>query len=356
MKLQYHFLFIVLSFFIVNSCNDTGMKKVKNKSSVSHFRPDSNKVIENIFFGSCSNQALDQSYWNVIASKNPDLFIWMGDVIYSDTEDMEEHENQYYVLKNNPDYGNFIKKYPVIGVWDDHDFGVNDGGASYPKKKESKKLFLEFLDIPSKDKVFKHQGLYTSYTFGQDLRTVKIYLFDTRYFRSDLKLSSKDGSRYEPSATGTILGDEQWKWLENEVKNSKATYNIFVSGIQVIPDDHGYEKWGNFPHERQRFLDLIEKSKVKNPIIISGDRHIAELSEYTMQDFSGVITELTSSGLTHSFEGANEFNAYRRGELFDGKNFGQIKLIYGGSKAMCKLYIYDIQGNMIFEHGLIGEY
>jgi alkaline phosphatase D len=356
MKLHNHLLIFALSFLAINSCHQREIKTHKNKSNVPHFRPDSNKVIENIFFGSCSNQALDQSYWNVIGSKNPDLFIWLGDVIYSDTKDMDEHQQQYDILKNNPNYSTFIKKYPVIGIWDDHDYGVNDGGGGFSKKKESKKLFLDFLDIPSTDKVYKHQGLYTSYTFGQDLRTVKIYLLDTRYFRSDLKLSSKDGNRYEPSPTGTILGEEQWKWLENEVKNSKATYNIFVSGIQVIPDDHGYEKWGNFPHERQKFLDLIEKSKVKNPIIISGDRHFAELSEYTLQDFSGVITELTSSGLTHSFEGANEFNAYRRGELFDGKNFGHIKLIYGGSKAMCKLYIYDILGNMIFEHGLIGEY
>jgi alkaline phosphatase D len=356
MKLQYHFLFIVLSFLIVNSCHDTGINKGKNKSSVSHFRPDSNKVIENIVFGSCSNQAMDQTYWNIIASKNPDLFIWMGDVIYSDTEDMDEHKKQYDILKSKADYSSFIQKISVIGIWDDHDYGVNDGGANYPKKNDSKKLFLDFLDIPSKDKVNKHQGLYTSYTFGQDMRTVKIYLLDARYFRSELKPSSIEGRRYDPQSNGTILGDEQWKWLENEVKNSKATYNIFVSGIQVIPDDHGYEKWGNLPHERKRFLDLIEKSKVKNPIIISGDRHIAELSEYTFQDFSGVITELTSSGLTHSFVGAKEYNAYRLGELFDGKNFGQIKLIYGGSKAMCKLYIYDIQGNVVFEHGLIGEY
>ena len=49
MKLQYHLLFITLSFLIVNSCHDSGLKKIKNVSSVSHFRPDSNKVIENIF-------------------------------------------------------------------------------------------------------------------------------------------------------------------------------------------------------------------------------------------------------------------------------------------------------------------
>jgi alkaline phosphatase D len=183
-----------------------------------------------------------------------------------------------------------------------------------------------------------------------------LYLLDNRYFRSDIKPNDTPENRYKPNNDGTILGEEQWQWLDNEIKESKASLNIFVSGIQVIPDDQPYEKWGNFPKERQRLLDLIEKYNVKNPLILSGDRHLAELSEYTYQNFKGTITELTTSGLTHSFTGVKEYNAYRLGELYDGKNFGMIKVFWGGSKVMCKLFIFDIDGNQILEHGIIGDY
>ena len=31
---------------------------------------------------------------------------------------------------------------PTLATWDDHDYGVNDGGAEYPKRVESQRLFV----------------------------------------------------------------------------------------------------------------------------------------------------------------------------------------------------------------------
>jgi len=360
MKTSTYTFILILMIFTLQSCKKTLVgSKVdihENKIYVKHFVPDTSEILEKIVFGSCSNQMLDQKYWDVIAAKHPDLWIWMGDIIYNDTEDMDEHEKEYMKFKHNPYYQNFIGQVPVIGIWDDHDYGVNDGGTTYPKKRESKKLLMEFLDIPSDAKVRKHEGAYNSYEFGKGHRKVKIYLLDNRYFKDPLELDNESPSRYKKNLTGTVLGDEQWKWLENEIKSSHASINIFVSGIQLIPDDQLYEKWGDFPNERLRFLKLLEKYKPKNPLILSGDRHLAEISEYTYLDFSANVTEITSSGLTHSFVGANERNAYRLGELYDGKNFGMLKITWGGSKVLMKVFIYDITGKLIIEHGIIGDY
>ena len=354
---------IILLFIITSTiaCKKSIVKsensnKKEGIGSIKHFRPDKNTHLEKIAFGSCSRQNMDQQYLNVIASKNPDLWIWMGDIIYSDTENMDKHKTQYDVMKNNPIYQNFISKTPVIGIWDDHDYGVNDGDKTYPKKEESKELFLDFLDISDSASVRQHKGVYTTYEFGKDHRKVKIYLLDNRTFKDVLKDDSSTPNRYANNMTGTILGEEQWIWLEEEINKSDATINIFVSGLQIIPDDHIYEKWGNFPNERLKFLDLLEKTKVKNPIIFSGDRHFAELSEYTYMDFSAKVMELTSSGLTHSYEGVQEINAYRLGYLFDEKNFGMYNISWSGSKVLIKLYIYDINGKEIFQHGIITNY
>ncbi|HHB52408.1 MAG TPA: alkaline phosphatase family protein [Saprospiraceae bacterium] len=352
-------ILILIIAFSFHSCKNTIVNKMEKKEEVKylkHFVPDSSQVLEKIAFGSCSNQALDQSYWDVIASKNPDLWIWMGDIIYSDTEDMQEHKKQYDKFKHNRYYQKFIGRVPVIGVWDDHDYGVNDGGAGYPKKEESKEELMDFLDIPANASVRKHEGAYNSYEFGQGHRKVKIYLLDNRYFKDKLEPDTVTVNRYIKNLTGSILGEQQWNWLENEIKNSDASINLFVSGIQIIPDDQPFEKWGDFPNERTRFLKLLERYKPKNPVILSGDRHLAEISEYTYLDFSAQVTEVTSSGLTHSYEGADEKNAYRLGELYDGKNFGMLKITWGGSKVLMTIFIYDIGGKQIIEHGIIGDY
>jgi len=80
------------------------------------------------------------------------------------------------------------------------------------------------------------------------------------------------------------------------LKTSPAKVNLIVSGIQFLPTQHAYEKWANFPQERERLLNLIAASGAKTPILLSGDRHIAELMKMTDERFPDGIYEITSSG------------------------------------------------------------
>ena len=45
-------------------------------------------------------------------------------------------------------------------IWDDHDFGINDGGSSYPFKKEAKELYLNFWNVPKNDIRRAREGIY----------------------------------------------------------------------------------------------------------------------------------------------------------------------------------------------------
>ena len=98
--------------------------------------------ISRIAFGSCNSQDKDQPMWAVMQKDNPELFIFLGDNIYGDTENMAELQLKYRKLGDKPGYIDFKKKVPIVATWDDHDYGVNDGGKEYPKKVESKKIFL----------------------------------------------------------------------------------------------------------------------------------------------------------------------------------------------------------------------
>ncbi len=113
------------------------------------------------------------------------------------------------------------------------------------------------------------------------------------------------------------------------MKNSTATFNIIVSSIQFLSCEHGFETWGNMPHEVDKLENLIKSTQAKNVIIISGDRHISEISKKQIEGISYPLIDFTSSGLTHSYTDFNEeTNPYRVGNVVSNKSFGILKFEY----------------------------
>ena len=110
-----------------------------------------------IAFGSCNKPAIDGKMWSAIADNDPELFIWLGDIIYGDTHDMRLLRSKYQELTYLPEYQKFARKTTITGVWDDHDYGVNDGDKSFPKKKESRDLLFDFLDVPILPPLFSYE-------------------------------------------------------------------------------------------------------------------------------------------------------------------------------------------------------
>lgn len=306
--------------------------------------PDSSAILETIAFGSCNKTHLSQTYWTSIQENNPDLWIWLGDIIYADTNDMNRMQDMYNAQKNVPEYAQFVEKTPIVGIWDDHDYGQNDGGKHFEVKADAQQLLLDFLDVPKKAEVRKTGGIYQSYMIGQGDKTIKFILLDTRYFRDDLQPNPTRSPRYIINETGDILGEQQWKWLEQELEKSTATFNIICSSIQVLPEEQMFEKWANFPIARQRLLALIAKTQPKNPIILSGDRHIAEVSKIKIDGLEKPLYEVTSSGLTHAYTNANaksEPNQYRIGELINVRHFAVLKIDWEAVKLTAEIKSID---------------
>ncbi len=218
---------------------------------------------------------------------------------------------------------------PVIGTWDDHDYGLNDGGEEFLKKQESQQAFLDFMEVYLDSPRRTQEGVYTAYNYDLPNGKIKILVLDTRYFRTALTPDTLTSKRHTPNTygEGTILGDKQWKWLSDELYSSKADFNIIVSSIQVLSDEHGFECWGNFPHETDKLLKLIADSKAKGAIILSGDRHISEFSRKSIRGISYPLVDFTSSGLTHVYASySGEANPYRVGEVQAKLSFGLVKI------------------------------
>jgi alkaline phosphatase D len=305
------------------------------------------EALTSIAFGSCNRQDKPQPMWEYIVQNKPDLWIWLGDNIYGDSDTMQVLKRKYELQQNNPEYRKLTAAVPIIGIWDDHDYGRNDAGKEYAHKKESQQLMLDFLGEPAISPRRKQEGAYTSYTYGPVGKQVKVILLDARYFRDALQ---KQDKAYVINEKGDILGETQWKWLENELKNSKADIHLIGSGIQIIPDEHMYEKWANFPQARKRLLDLLASTRTQHVILLSGDRHIAEISKYTLPGLTAPIYEVTASGLTHSStNNTGEPNQYRVGNLVNVLNFGLLQIDWNQKPIQVDLIIKGLNNEVLLK-------
>lgn len=282
-----------------------------------------------VAFGSCNMSQEPNPFWDDILAENPDVWIWGGDIVYADTDDVERLRTIYAMQDTVAGYAQLKKEVPIIGTWDDHDFGVNDGGSDFAIKAESQQVFLDFMNVPSDSPRRNQEGVYTSHNYETPAGKVKVLILDTRYFRSQLVKDDDPDRRYKPNTANdaTILGETQWKWLQTELKNSDADFHLIMSSIQFLSREHGFETWGNFPNDVEKLENMIVDSKAKGVIILSGDRHISEFSKKTLSGMTYPLIDFTSSGLTHSyFSFSGEPNRYRVGEVISGKSYGTITL------------------------------
>ena len=74
----------------------------------------------------------------------------------------------------NRDYQRFLGKVPrVEGVWDDHDFGVNDVGKRLSDHPGRVAVFLDFLGVGPEDPRRGGATLYASHVFGEAPKQVR---------------------------------------------------------------------------------------------------------------------------------------------------------------------------------------
>jgi len=316
----------ILAFLGCQTKKETIVKDTKTKPTASF----------TISFGSCNNQAIQNKMWRQIVKNKPDIWIWGGDVIYCDTQDMAFMKQNYTKQKTDTAYQTFLKKVPVIGTWDDHDYGINDGGKENVKKDSVKQLFLDFLDVPINDVRRHRKGVYFSKNYNLGKHLIKVIVLDTRYFRTKLTKDPTGKKRYihNKYSEGTILGKKQWQWLKQQLDSSKADFNIIESSIQVLAYQHGFETWGNMPGEVDKLKKIIANSKAKGVIILSGDRHIAEISQTKLPNMNYPLIDITSSGLTHSYTAfSGEPNKYLISKVISKKNFGLLKFDFKNNKV-----------------------
>jgi len=332
------------------------------------------RPLQRIAFGSCVLQTFDASIFDTIVNLKPDLFLMIGDIIYPDLTDdgtkliepwpnensVERIKQLYAQMAAKPEYQNLRNNSPILAVWDDHDYGINDGSADFPLKAESQQLFLDFFDEPVHSERRLTPGIYQARIFGPEGKRVQIILLDTRYFRTPPLRDTRSAQekralnivgRYAPNEdpSATVLGESQWQWLEEQLREP-AELRLLVSSYPLIPNETGRDAWGNFPLERKRLFDLIEETGANGVVILSGDVHFTEISQtdegpYPMLDF-------TSSGMAAPSRGnENRKNSFRISKAYADANFGMVVINWQAQPSpQVTLKAIGLDGKSVFEH------
>ena len=302
-------------------------------------RLDPKAPLERIAFGSCLDEEKPAPRWATVLDQNPQVFMMLGDNVYADSvgsrdvgPDLNEMRRAYATLSAEPGFAHLRSRVPLLGVWDDHDYGLNDGGVENPIKVDAKNIFADFFDVPADDAMRTREGIYRSAIYGPAGRRVQIILLDTRWFRSPLKETDERNApgkqRFVPDddPTKTMLGEAQWQWLEAQLRQP-AELRLIVSSVQVIAEGHGWEGWQTMPLELSRLTRLIKETKANGVIFLSGDRHRA--AAYRRVDGTPYpFYELTSSSLNSGVTSRQpEIDPQRLGgRLYAGENFGMVQI------------------------------
>lgn len=318
-------------------------------------------TVSRIAFGSCLKQDNPQPIWDAVLSAQPDLFLFLGDNVYADTSNIEQLKDCYERLSRREGFRRLLDACTVLATWDDHDYYKNGSAGNYRGKAESQKVFMDFWGDPPSSPRRTRDGVYDSYVFGPEGRRVQVILLDARFFKS--------------KKHGTILGDAQWAWFEEQLR-VPAEVRIVANGTQVIARHHGGEKWADVPGEIEHMIEVIGRAKADGVILLSGDRHHAELSRLTptgarpaTRTQTGLpwdpsasapadeqpqlrypLYDITASSLNRSKWFVMERNPSRVGPAYAGSNFGLIEIDWSQPDPVVSMQVRDVEGRTRIRH------
>ncbi len=303
---------------------------------------DTSKASVRIGLLSCMSDApifRNGPIWSKVFEENPDVLFFLGDNVYASIKDPVDPEHlwmRYVQTRSTLPAFKSKKLIPVYAIWDDHDFGQNDGDKSYLYVKEAQETFRDFFPQHRIRGVLeKGPGIAQVLTlFGR-----KFVFLDGRSFR--------DAPHGE-----SMWGMVQEAWLKSQVLQVSTPLWV-INGSQVFGKygpSESLEK--DFPKKFDEFVDLINQSA--QPVsLISGDIHASEVIEIPRSLVMRGGVEITSSSMhsAHNPAGSLPKRNPRRLAGYDGDNFVVVTIEPKGLTDEMKIEGFTAKGQVfVVEH------
>ncbi|MGA1424290.1 MAG: alkaline phosphatase D family protein [Steroidobacteraceae bacterium] len=292
-------------------------------------------------FGSCARRILDgrQPIFEAIAAAKPDGFFWVGDHVYIDSLAPMAFEYEYQLQRSVPSAQAMLGSVPQWAIWDDHDYGLNNGDRTSPVRELGLATFKKYWANPAYG-LPEAPGVF----FRKRMAQVECFFLDGRTYR--------DPSDQPDGSSKTQLGTVQKAWLKQALRESDATFKLLISGGGWATNggDKFDESWGAYRHERDELFDFIRDESIAGVVLLSGDVHRGELNLVPRRTKGGYdLTELVSSPLaqpTRSADADLQAESRLRPPYDGGSNFGLLEFDADGGLA---LNLRDVHGRAVWE-------
>ncbi|MCC7075555.1 MAG: alkaline phosphatase D family protein [Acidimicrobiia bacterium] len=280
------------------------------------------------------------------AAENPDLFVFLGDTIYSDAPepitDLSDYRQKYKDVRD-PDYYPAVQEIlsatGMVVQWDDHEI-VNDWNSETVDATQlanGTQAFREYNPVAG-DPQNEANPFYRSFMWGSD---IEIFVLDERSYRSAQSIDDPDvpgacinprtgepdlaptGPRWiralfslalaqlkwRPDATcrnslydpaRTMLGTTQKAWFLAGLESSTARFKLIVNEVPIqefwaMP----YDRWEGYAAEREEILSFVTDKKIKGVVWLTTDSHATYANKVrtdtlNFDDFRGFLFPKTA--------------------------------------------------------------
>jgi alkaline phosphatase D len=244
--------------------------------------------------------------YEYLVRENPDVVLHLGDYIYekdSNTDEARDHGHKevktlddyrirYAIYKSDPALQAAHTIAPWFVTWDDHEVNNDYAGAISERPDVSPEEFLVrraaayqayYENMPLRRSAMPagpDLQLFRRFEFG---RLARFHILDTRQYRTDQPAGPRMQllSSVPVDADATILGARQKAWLFDGLRNSPAAWNAVAQqvlmaridlreGIDALVD---VDKWAGYEHERREMLRFLETARIRNTVVLTGDKH-----------------------------------------------------------------------------------
>lgn len=283
------------------------------------FLTNTEKLSGHISFGSCADDMIKRpNIWKTLEQQRPDVFFFIGDTVYADREsngvqgiaDPPQLANRYLESRLALELYYLNPLVPTLALWDDHDFGMDNGNRNYLHKEKAKEIFdLFFAQSFENENFIKGPGISGLYrAFGQNF-----FLLDNRTFKGP---SGRPQSPYFDKAIET--------WLFANLNNNSVPSWLMAGSQWFTNYSIGESMLKDHPAAHANLMRDLKKSQSK-VVFVSGDVHYSELMRIEAPWLGYESREITSSALHSRNYGGHKRENPRRLAATGSYNFTSCK-------------------------------